>query len=206
MLDNVLGYLPGIGVAVVTALLTTVILEYLAKPRLEARKARLIRDRQQIDEVIFGFQRVGLALGSVVPADHLPDGDILRGIHQQQVVALGPLIEQLFVSIGRLPVSYVHKHGEHIAMTSKFLGFAWSRPEIAAQGEYVPDSWIRQIANDMPKFDTYFVVHVDFHDSQEPLIKRLFWKWFTAKQYRADAVATMEAQYGGAPRPEDGES
>jgi len=32
----------------------------------------------------------------------------------------------------------------------------------------------------VPEFGTYFVVHVDFHDSQ-------------AKQYRADAVATVLA-------------
>jgi hypothetical protein len=86
-------------------------------------------------------------------------------------------------------------------MTAKFLGFAQSLPEVASRGVYVSDEQVRQIADDMPRFDTYFVANVDFHDSQEPLIKRWFWKRFTARHYRAEAMSAMEARYGGAPRP-----
>lgn len=198
MINQLIGYLPGIGAAVVTALLTTVVVEYLAKPRLEARKARLIRDRQQIDEVIFAFQRVSMALGAVLSADSQPDGHVFREVHQRQVVELGPLIVHLQNSLARLPVSYVYKHGRHISMTAKFLGYAQSLPEVASRGVYVSDEEVRQIADDTPRFDTYFVANVDFHDSQEPLIKRWFWKRFTAKGYRADAVKVMDARYGGA--------
>jgi hypothetical protein len=189
-----------IGIAVVTALLTTVVVEFLAKPRLEARKARLIRDRQQIDEVIFAFQRAALTAGSVVPADAEPNGSLMKTVHQRQVLALGADLDGVSAAISRLPVRFVERHREHVAWTARFLGYAKALAVLAAEGEYITDSHVRQIADDMPAFDTYFVANVDFHDSQEPWIKRWFWKRFTARQYRDTTAQAMNARYGGTDR------
>lgn len=52
-----------LSLAAVTALVTTLMVEYLAKPRLDARKERLLRDRRQIDQVVFGLQKLGLHMG-----------------------------------------------------------------------------------------------------------------------------------------------
>lgn len=186
-----------IGAAVVTALLTTVIVEYLAKPRLEARKARLIRDREQIDEVIFAFQKAGMTAGSVVAADAESEGSMMRQLHQKQIIAFGADLDGVTNAISRLPVSYVQKHREHVAWTAKFLGYAKALAMLAGDDVYVADSRVRQIAEDMPNFDTYFVANVDFHDSQESWIRRWVWKRFTAKSYRSSAAEIMAARYGG---------
>lgn len=200
LLDTVGEQAGAIGIAVVTALLTTVVVEFLAKPRLEARKARLIRDRQQIDEVIFAFQRAGLTAGSVVPADNEADGSLTKMLHQRQVVALGTDLDGVSTAISRLPVRFVTRHREHVAWTARFLGYAKALAVLAEEGEYITDSRVRQIADDMPAFDTYFVANVDFHDSQEPWIKRWFWKRFTAKRYRDTTAETMTARYSGVER------
>lgn len=189
-----------IGIAVVTALLTTVVVEFLAKPRLEARKARLIRDRQQIDEVVFAFQRAGLTAGSVVPADDEPAGSLLTKVHQKQVIALASDLDGVSDAVSRLPVRFVTRHREHVAWTARFLGYAKALAVLAGEGEYISDSRVRQIAEDMPVFDTYFVANVDFHDSQELWIKRWAWKRFSAKTYRAKTEETMKARYGGLDR------
>lgn len=200
--DIVLQQAGPISVAVVTALLTTIVVEYLAKPRLESRKARLIRDRQQIDEVVFAFQKAGLALGAVMPGDDLPEESLERRIHQKQVIDLGDDLRTLIDALSRLPGRYVRTHREHIAWTARYLGYAQALASLAGDGHYVDDATLRQVADDMPAFDTYFVANADFHDSQEPLIKRWVWKHFTAKSYRETARATMEARYGGFDTPE----
>lgn len=44
---------------VMVALLTTLVVEYAAKPRLEARKARILRSRAEVDEFVQGSQKLG---------------------------------------------------------------------------------------------------------------------------------------------------
>ncbi|HTN99190.1 MAG TPA: hypothetical protein VL068_00840, partial [Microthrixaceae bacterium] len=59
---------------VLVALATTLVVEYAAKPRLEARKARIIRSRAEVDEFVYVAQRIGLLTGA------LPDSEQVRSI------------------------------------------------------------------------------------------------------------------------------
>jgi len=189
-----------VGAAVVTALITTLVVEYAAKPRLEARKARLIRDRQQIDEVIFAFQMAGLHAGAAAAITTDGDEDELRRQARAQHVAdLGIALDSIIKAIGRLPVRYVGKHAEHIARASRFIGHAKAAVALAAKGTTVERNYIEQIRDDLGLFDTYFVANVDFRDSQEPFIRRWFWKRFTVRSYQDDAAAAMDDRYGGDP-------
>lgn len=182
--------------AVVTALLTTLVVEYFAKPRLEARKERLIRDRRQIDEVVFGFQMAGMLAGSVIALGRDAGHDLLKEARITHLADLSSALDQLQVSIGRLPSRYVIRHSAHLSRTARFLGVARATVRLAQRDEEGALT-LEQVAEDMSLFDTYFLVHVDFRDSQEHLIKRWFWKRFTARSYAAEAARAVADRYGG---------
>ena len=58
--------LSSVGLPVLVALLTTLAVEYLAKPRLDARKERITSSRRQVDNVVHGFQLAGMLIGSLL--------------------------------------------------------------------------------------------------------------------------------------------
>jgi hypothetical protein len=173
---------------VLVALITTLVVEYTAKPALEARKARIIRDRQQIDEVIFAFQRVSL-LGSSFPQQSLiaihPELSSMRTV---AISGVDQAILALQDAFSRLSVNYVDKHSAHIRRTAWFLGHLKATTKHALDDPVRGgDKLYREIA-DLELFDVYFRVHVGLRDSQEPLVKRLFWRSATARSYEAAAA------------------
>lgn len=87
---------------ILIAVATTVVVEFAAKPRLEARKARLLRDRTQIDEVIFTVQGVAMQLGALL---EIPTGSTtpLRfAIYTEQVKELAESAANARRAISRL--------------------------------------------------------------------------------------------------------
>lgn len=181
-----------IAIPIVVAFVTTVAVEGLAKPRLEARKARLIRDRQQFDEVVFGFQRLGMLLGALTPEANDPLRAMIR---TEQLRQLRPAVQSVIDALGRLPLGFVKRHGEHIRMTSAFLGYMIGRFTVSESGTPLTSVERDQLADDLSYLDAYFLANVEFRDSQEPWIKRAFWKGFTRGTYRTDALAVLE-RYG----------
>ena len=92
-----------IGVPVLVALITTLVVEYFAKPRLEARKSRLIRDRQQIDEVIFAFQKAAMLAPALLPDEYITHHPNTSAVKRRQIERLAPAVDALFDATARVP-------------------------------------------------------------------------------------------------------
>ncbi len=112
----------GILLAVVTSVITTLIVEYFAKPKLEARKNRIIRDRNQIDEVIFCFQELALKLGTVNLPENAPI-NALKPFILTNAADADKTIEKLQAAIARLHIKYVERLKKHIPASMQLLGF-----------------------------------------------------------------------------------
>lgn len=181
-----------VGVPVLVAVLTTLVVEYFAKPRLEARKMRLTRDRQQIDEVIFAFQKVALIASSIIPDERVSESRDFAVIQRRQLEQLPPAVERVIDAVSRLPSHYVGKHSSHLGMTIRFVSFLYGAAASEMEKD-VPDTGrIRQLGGEVSELDAYFAAHASFRDSQEPWIKRSSSRRFMAKEYREAAEALLE--------------
>jgi hypothetical protein len=178
-------------VPIAVALVTTLLVEYFAKPRLEARKERLLRDRRQIDELVFGFQKIGIVFGA------LPEPNTLEAMYIDDEVWVEILgraeqaVSESIDSMSRLSSLYVEKHRMHFRRTSLYLGNLMGLT-LGAQRQVGLDLRpLKEAASELEHFDTYFRVYVGLADGQERWIKRWFWKKFTARSYEAEAVETL---------------
>lgn len=180
-------------VPIVVAILTTLIVEYFAKPWLEARKERLVRNRKQIDEVIFQFQKVSGSIAALLPDEHK---NPLKSRHNEVMLnnakdGLYGIMEEL----SRLPYRYVKKHGEHIGKTMLFVGYLLSQVEGSTGLSFdtlnaKSIDYIKALALSLEHFDVYFLANVSSQDTQEKWYRRLFWNWSEKKssESKADKV------------------
>jgi len=186
------GFFSTYGVPVVVALATTLVVEYFAKPRLEARKARIIRDRQQIDEVVFAFQRAALGAGALLSdaaARRSPQGQAMQ---RDQLERLELSVEAIEAVIARLPSGFVRRHHVHVGVTAKFIAFLRARIRAELGQVAVSTREIQEVADGFGDLDVYFLAHVTMRDSQEPWIKRAFTKTFLRKDMESQAFALLE--------------
>jgi len=177
---------------IVVALLTTLVVEYFAKPRLDARKERLIRDRRQLDELVYGFQKIGLVYGSLPSPRQRIRAAFTDEALMKSLLDAEMSIQTTLDAMSRLSMRYAIAHTEHISRTSLFLGYllGMTRSTDATAPDDVEN--LKKVASQLEHFDTYFRVYVGLEDSQEALIKRVFWRMSTAKEYREDAIATLD--------------
>lgn len=182
---------------IVVALVTTLIISPLVglyiKPRIEARQQRLIRDRQQIDEVIFKFQKLSLSISTLVPK--VPkNNELLAGhnavmLQQAQVSAY-----ELNDALSRLSPLYVQKHRQHIGSTMLFTGYLLGHIT-AARAQVLTSKLINDLkdtASNLESFDVYFRANVSLVDSQEKWYRRLYWYLFSQKATQAQANKVLE--------------
>ena len=170
---------------ILAAILTTLAVEYFAKPWLEARKERLIRNRQQIDEVIFQFQKVSGSMAALLP-DNLKHP--LKERHNEAMRANArDGLYGILEAISRLPHRYAEKHSNHISKTMLFIGYLIAHVEngigthpLSVEARKV-DS-LKAIASDLQYFDVYFLANVSSNDSQEKWYRRVYWNQFSKKE------------------------
>lgn len=189
-------------IPIIVAILTTLIIEYFAKPWLEARKERLIRNRQQVDEVIFQFQKASASFGALIP-DNVKSPQ--RNKHND--VMLSNAISGLYgitEALSRLPHRYVEKHSIHIGKTVKFVGYliALSDRDDPQKSNnptvrkiFVKNTKIdslKSTASDLDKFDIYFLSNLSSQDSQEKWYRRFFWNKFTRKDNAKEVDKVLE--------------
>jgi len=174
-------------VPVIVALLTTLVVEYFAKPRLDARKARLLRDRQQIDEVIFGFQKVAMLAAALLPNSLAAESTDARDVQRRQIERLAPAIESLLDAISRLPSVFVRKHARHVGDTAVFVSFLQGVASVEGHKTNPDADRLSEIGADVSAFDAYFAAHASFRDSQERWVKRAFSRLFMSADYRSQA-------------------
>src|SRR5436190_149242 len=108
-------------ITVLTALATTVVVEYVARPRLDARKARLIGVRQRIDDLMYAYVRL-INAGSSVPSAVGAHPEW----HHQAILKLEPPREGLLTALGALSPRYTSKHEAHVALVYGLLGRIFS--------------------------------------------------------------------------------
>lgn len=180
---------------VLVALATTLVVEYAAKPRLEARKARIMRSRAEVDEFVYACQRLGLLAGALPASSQLRATPDLVEYAVKAVTELDAAAAEATRVLSRLSVRYAIAHGNHIAKTATFLGFLRGRCHSASADPLRTVDELKDVAGDLEKFDVYFRVHLGFGDSQEPVIKRVFWRAVTQHDYAVDADATL-ARHG----------
>lgn len=181
-------------IPVVVALITTLVVEYFAKPRLEARKQRLIRDRQQIDEVIFQFQKVSSSIAALLP-DDLRDTHIKEGHNKIMLNNASGGLYALMDAMSRLSHTYAEKHQTHIGNTMIFIGYLLSKVEAkrTAKTMTIPIDDLKKDAANLEYFDVYFVANVGLKDSQERWAKRIYWRLFDKNNANQKTTEILEA-------------
>lgn len=180
-------------VPIAVALVTTLLVEYFAKPGLEARKERLLRDRRQIDELVFGFQKIGMVFGALPEPKTLEVMYIDDEVWADIVGRAQQAVDSSIDSMSRLSSLYVQKHQSHVRRTSLYLGYL-SGMTLGAERQVGMDLRpLKEVAGELEHFDTYFRVYVGLADGQEKWIKRWFWRRFTARPYEAGAINALRA-------------
>lgn len=164
---------------VAAAILTTLIVEYFAKPKLEARKTRLVNNRQQLDEVIYQFQKTSLAFGALL-ADERRHAAKERHNSLMLEDAFNGL-QDIRESISRLSHGYVEKHSDHISKTSIYIGYLLSQVDAAMHSKMqsTPIDDLKKDAEQLSHFDTYFLANINVGDGQERWFRRLYWRFST---------------------------
>lgn len=177
---------------VLAAIATTLVVEYAAKPRLEARKARILRSRSEVDEFVYAAQRLGLLAGALPTRTRLQQTPALVAYAREAVVDLDNAAKDATAVLSRLSTRYAIVHSNHIAKTATFLGFLRGLCHAASAEplEYIDN--LKVVVGELERFDVYFRVHLGLGDSQEPMIKRLFWRVATQDEYAGEADATLE--------------
>lgn len=181
----------GIATPVFVALITTLVVEYAAKPRLEARKARIIRSRVEVDEFVYAAQRIGLLTGALPDSEQMKTTPGLVEYARHAITELDDAVGDAARVLARLSIRYASTHGEHIAKTATFLGFLRGRCRLSATEPERRVDDLKAVASDLEHFDVYFRVHLGLRDSQEPLLKRLFWRVVTQDDYSDGANAAL---------------
>lgn len=164
-------------IPVLVAIVTTLIVEYFAKPKLEARKARLMRDRAQFDNIIFNFQRISAAIGALPSEQQVSKSRIYVRFQQIMLSEAKEGLYNLMRDMSKLSSKYVVNHDKHIAKTMRFIGYLLSQVELATEGKRgIGIDELKNTANSLELFDIYYVVYVYMYDSQEGWWRRIFWR------------------------------
>lgn len=179
---------------VTAAIITTLVVEYFAKPSLEARKLRIVRDRQQLDELIFCFQKVGLAFGALIP-DNISNEMKSRHNKLMLMEAMEGL-QSIRKALSRIPSRYVVMHREHISQTSYYIGYLIAQTDslISSRQMVISVEDISEKASKLSLFDTYFLANIYVGDHQEPWPRRFYWKAFSRKK-NSDDIQSLFKNY-----------
>jgi hypothetical protein len=182
-------------IAVVTALATTVVVDFAAKPRLEARKARLIRARQSLDDYIAASVKLSMRAG-MVPFPRQVTEPIMAAYRHRAVLALEPTLDELLNALAGLSIRWSIKHREHIGRTLRLWGNVAAFIELEKSGSPWDDQEFRKAVDLAAEADVYFLANVEFADPQQSLLSRWRWNRNSRKAYeeRLDAGRNDETR------------
>ena len=183
-----------IATPIAVALFTTLVVEYFAKPQLDARRERILTDRRQIDELIYSFQKLAMTLGSVLPPPRAGAAEHqLMGVKRSELVErVGAAADETIVAMSRLSPRYVQKHSAHIGRTTLFLAYVVGTAATGKHDANYAAVALTPLASALEYFDVYFRANVTLQDSQEPWMKRWFWRHNTSGDYEAASQKKLE--------------
>lgn len=176
---------------IVLAIATTFAVEYLAKPALEARKARLLRGRQQFDEVVYGFQKLVLLMSSMLDDATARRSPELRAVQKQQAADASQATQELFAAVSQLPSGWAERHRVHMRRTALYVSYVRGLLIAGSSKEDPAMDHARSLRGGISSFDAYFVAFATLRDPQPPLIKRLFSKVFMRGDYEHEALVAL---------------
>lgn len=181
-------YFVGIILPMIAAVLATFVVEWIAKPWLDARKERILHSRLQTEKLVWAFQKVSLAISFIDGARRLAEAesdkslqDALTRGYQSRINDVITFCSDLDSVVSELSLPYINKNKEAVENLSLYVGIL-KGAALRAQAVGDTDTLVNR-ARDANKFDTYFRVFVGFADSQENLLKRLYWKKFQKRKY-----------------------
>ncbi len=178
-------------IPVVAAILTTAVVEYFAKPVLEARKARLLRDRQQFDEVVFGFQKLVLLMAAMLDDATSRGSAELTAVQKQQAADATQASQELIAAVSRLPSGWVERHSAHVARAMHYVGFVRGLLVVGASKPEPAMAYARSLAAGLSSFDAYFVAFATLRDSQPAWYRRSFSRRFMRSDYEHEALVAL---------------
>ena len=184
---------------IAAAIVTTLLVELFAKPKLEARKARLIRDREQLDKIVFDFQHIGASIGAISNFSTMKKDKILRRHYTIMLEEARSGLYQLLRDLSKLSTRFVVNHRDHVNKTALYVGYLLSQVELIQEfnGKYkeLSEEDIDKLKDDADKmelFDKYFLVYPYLIDSQEKWYRRRFWQFFTQKSNNQEIDSYFE--------------
>jgi len=176
------------------ALATTLVVEYLAKPWMDARKARMLRDRAQLDEIVFAFQKAVMIGSALLPETKL-DHPAARAVQATMLLRTDEAMIELQNALSRLPHHFVAKHSEHIGKSARYIGFVVG---VVSSSREAGDLNLAEVSDaiiDLSEFDAYFVANATLRDSQERWLRRWFSRHFMKDDY-SRAASNALAKHG----------
>ena len=182
-----------IALPVLVALATTVVIEYVAKPSLDARTTRKLRNRQQFDEVVYGFQKLVLLLSSTLDDATARASAELAAVQKAQAADASQAAQELIAAFSQLSSSWVGLHKTHVARAALYVSFVRGLLIAASSKDEPKFDHAKSLAAGVSDFDAYFLAFATLRDSQPPLIKRVFSRWFMYSDYDAAALRALRA-------------
>ncbi|WP_213816163.1 hypothetical protein [Glaciihabitans sp. dw_435] len=183
-----------IATPIAVALFTTLAVEYFAKPQLDARKERLLTDRRNLDELIYRFQKLALSLGSIPPLPGVgkTEHDLMGAMREQAVAQAFTDARDTSDALSRLSPRYTERHHPHITRTALFLGYITGVAATGKRDVQYATTELAPLGGYLELFDVYFRANVGLQDSQEPWIRRWFWRHSSAGEYEAAAQRKIQ--------------
>ena len=176
-----------IAVPILVALVTTLSIEYFAKPTLDARRQRIIRGADAVDRIIYQFQVLGLQLGIAV---HSSSNDPVTVAAREAALAEIKLgVSGMIEAIARLPVLYVQKHSEHIRLCAYYFGYL--RGLLEENLALITSEQLTQVENDITVLDQYFRVYPNAGANIEPVLKRIYWRLANKSQNKKTVLGVI---------------
>jgi hypothetical protein len=195
-----------IALPVLVALATTVVIEYVAKPSLDARTTRKLRNRQQFDEVVYGFQKLVLLLSSTLDDATARASAELAAVQKAQAADASQAAQELIASFSQLSTSWVKVHKKHVARAALYVSFVRGLLIAASSDDEPKFDYAKSLAAGVSDFDAYFLAFATLRDSQPPLIKRAFSRWFMRSDYDAAALRALRSAGLTDPSPTQAET
>lgn len=179
--------------AAVTSLVTTFVVEYLARPSLEARKARMLRSQDAFLALTGALDCLSyLAIQLPTPAD-VSARPMLKSFRRSRLLELVKAADAADDALTRLPVVYVAKHGEHIGRTAQVLGYIRAALLDIEEGGSRGDSALIETFEGFGYVRDYFEIYPTIRDLRQAPQARWFWRRTQRRSYVSNARQYVES-------------
>jgi hypothetical protein len=187
------GYRPGVSViwtlvlAAVTSLLTTVVVEYVARPSLEARKARMLRAQDAFLALTGALDRLAYLFLQLPTRSEVQAKPLVAPFRRTRITELVKAADAADEALTRLPIVYVVKHGSHIGRTAQVLGYMRAALLDLEEDGVAGDDALRETFDGFEYIRVYFEIYPTIRDPRQNPLARWFWRRTQRRRYVSEA-------------------